>query len=217
MTAAASELVIEVDQLSKRYGQLVAVDRLRLGVARHRVTGLVGQNGAGKTTTLKLLLGMISPSSGTARVLGHRIDDPAGSLAALAALPVVIVPLGTSLAGEHYAWAQALGFAWLWLTVGGLAFAATLVVSVVVPRSDAALVTALVGLRVVPSVAARLPGMSSLPRGLEGVMNGRGMAYFQADGHRLLYTPWALVALIACVCACTLWLAAWRASKDRQA
>jgi ABC-2 type transport system ATP-binding protein len=71
---------IEARALSKRYGSLVAVDRLELAVHPHRITGFLGRNGAGKSTTIKLLLGMIRPTSGSGRVLGHCIDDPQSSL-----------------------------------------------------------------------------------------------------------------------------------------
>ena len=73
--------VIEALELCKRYGQHVAVDRLRFGVAEHRITGFLGRNGAGKSTTIKMMLGMIAPTSGSGRVLGHPIDDPEASLA----------------------------------------------------------------------------------------------------------------------------------------
>jgi len=73
--------ILEADELSKRYGSVVAVDRLRFGVAPGRITGFLGRNGAGKSTTIKMMLGMIAPSAGTGHVIGHRIDDPAASLA----------------------------------------------------------------------------------------------------------------------------------------
>ena len=72
---------IETDALCKHYGEVVAVDRLRFAVAPGRITGFLGRNGAGKSTTIKLLLGMIAPTAGTARVLGHRIDRAEDSLA----------------------------------------------------------------------------------------------------------------------------------------
>ena len=60
--------------LTKRYGDLVAVDGLDLELRRGEIFGLLGQNGAGKTTTILMLLGLTEPSSGTARVMGL---DPA--------------------------------------------------------------------------------------------------------------------------------------------
>ena len=60
--------------LTKRYGDLVAVDRLNLEVRAGEIFGLLGQNGAGKTTTILMLLGLTEPSEGEARVVGL---DPA--------------------------------------------------------------------------------------------------------------------------------------------
>jgi len=67
-----TDWVIDTDALTKRYGgQILAVDDLTLRVRRGEVYGFVGPNGAGKTTTLRMLLGLVRPSSGTASVLGH--------------------------------------------------------------------------------------------------------------------------------------------------
>ncbi|MEP6807108.1 MAG: ABC transporter ATP-binding protein [Chloroflexota bacterium] len=60
--------------LTKRYGDLVAVDSLDLELHRGEIFGLLGQNGAGKTTTIRMLLGLTEPTAGTARVMGL---DPA--------------------------------------------------------------------------------------------------------------------------------------------
>ena len=68
---------IEVSDLTKRYGELVAVENLSFTVNRGEVLGFLGPNGAGKTTTTRILAGMIAPSSGHAKVLGLRSDrDP---------------------------------------------------------------------------------------------------------------------------------------------
>jgi ABC-2 type transport system ATP-binding protein len=65
-------LVIDTKGLTKRYGhQILAVDDLTLQIRRGEVYGFVGPNGAGKTTTLRMLLGLVRPSSGRASVLGH--------------------------------------------------------------------------------------------------------------------------------------------------
>lgn len=69
------EIVVEAEGLTRKFGGVVAVDGLSLSVYRGEVFGLLGPNGAGKTTTLRLLLGLISPTSGTARVLGHDVGD----------------------------------------------------------------------------------------------------------------------------------------------
>lgn len=76
----SDELAIESERLSKRYGGVAAVDAIDLRVARHRITGFLGRNGAGKSSTIRMLLGMIAPTSGRARVLGHAIDAPTDSL-----------------------------------------------------------------------------------------------------------------------------------------
>ncbi len=62
---------IETKDLTKRYGRLVAVDRLNLVVERGEVFGILGPNGSGKTTTILMLLGLTDPSAGTVRVLGR--------------------------------------------------------------------------------------------------------------------------------------------------
>jgi ABC-type multidrug transport system ATPase subunit len=79
-------LVIETNAMSKRYGErILAVDRLELRVRRGEVYGFLGPNGAGKTTTLRMLLGLVRPTSGGALVLGARPGSPQ-SLARLGAL-----------------------------------------------------------------------------------------------------------------------------------
>jgi ABC-type multidrug transport system ATPase subunit len=79
-------LVIETNAMSKRYGErILAVDRLELQVRRGEVYGFLGPNGAGKTTTLRMLLGLVRPTSGGALVLGARPGSPQ-SLARLGAL-----------------------------------------------------------------------------------------------------------------------------------
>ena len=69
-----NDFVIETSGLTKRYGELAAVDNLNLSVARGEVFGLLGPNGSGKTTTILLLLGLTEPTAGAVRVLGL---DPA--------------------------------------------------------------------------------------------------------------------------------------------
>jgi ABC-2 type transport system ATP-binding protein len=65
---------IDVTGLSKRFGDVVAVDDLTFSVAPGRVTGFLGPNGAGKTTTLRCLLGLVAPTSGQATIGGRRYD-----------------------------------------------------------------------------------------------------------------------------------------------
>jgi ABC-2 type transport system ATP-binding protein len=64
---------IETETISKRYGDVTAVDGLSLRVAEGEIYAFLGLNGAGKTTTIRMLLGMIKPTSGSATVLGKRV------------------------------------------------------------------------------------------------------------------------------------------------
>lgn len=70
---AAATPVIEARGLVKRFGVRRAVDGLDLTVPAGTVYGFLGPNGSGKSTTIRMLLGLISPTSGTARILGHDI------------------------------------------------------------------------------------------------------------------------------------------------
>ena len=66
---------IEVRDLTKRFGDFTAVDSLSFTVEPGRITGFLGPNGAGKTTTLRMLLGLVRPTHGTATIGGHRYHD----------------------------------------------------------------------------------------------------------------------------------------------
>jgi ABC-2 type transport system ATP-binding protein len=66
---------ITVDGLTKRYGQVTAVDRLTFEVEPGVVTGFLGPNGAGKTTTLRMLLGLVTPTEGRALIDGRRYTE----------------------------------------------------------------------------------------------------------------------------------------------
>ncbi|MDQ7910914.1 ATP-binding cassette domain-containing protein [Phytohabitans sp. ZYX-F-186] len=74
---------VETRELTKRYGQLVAVDRVSLTVRPGEVYGFLGPNGAGKTTTLRMLLGLVRPSSGTVRLFGEDVGQSLGDVGAL--------------------------------------------------------------------------------------------------------------------------------------
>ena len=63
--------IIEVRELSKRFGEVIAVDRLSFTVEAGAVVGFLGPNGAGKTTTLRMLLGLIKPTDGNATINGQ--------------------------------------------------------------------------------------------------------------------------------------------------
>jgi ABC-2 type transport system ATP-binding protein len=65
------QVVLQTDLLTKKYRRRLVVDRLSLTVERGDVFGFLGQNGAGKSTTLRMILGLVRPSSGRVHVLGH--------------------------------------------------------------------------------------------------------------------------------------------------
>jgi len=65
--------VIETKGLSRRFGEVVAVESLDLSVGEGEIFGFLGPNGAGKTTTIRMLGGLIRPSGGWARVAGHEL------------------------------------------------------------------------------------------------------------------------------------------------
>ena len=73
--AAAGSPAIQTDNLSKRFGHTVALAGLSMTVPRGEVFGFLGPNGAGKTTSVKLLLGLLKPTSGEASLLGRPIGD----------------------------------------------------------------------------------------------------------------------------------------------
>jgi ABC-2 type transport system ATP-binding protein len=72
--------VIEVRGLTKRFGQVLAVDQLSFRVGAGEVVGFLGPNGAGKTTTLRMLLGLVRPDAGTATINGKAYADLAEPL-----------------------------------------------------------------------------------------------------------------------------------------
>jgi ABC-2 type transport system ATP-binding protein len=73
-------LVIQTERLGKSYGRVEAVKELNLSIRPHCITAFLGLNGAGKSTTIKILLGMMRPSSGDGTILGQRISDPIESV-----------------------------------------------------------------------------------------------------------------------------------------
>ncbi|MCW2642871.1 MAG: transporter related [Dactylosporangium sp.] len=77
--APPESAAVRTQQLTKRYGGHLAVDAVSLTVRRGEVYGFLGPNGAGKTTTLRMVLGLVRPTSGTATVLGQRAGTPAAN------------------------------------------------------------------------------------------------------------------------------------------
>ena len=82
---AVADMVVETRGLTRSYGTRLAVDNLTFHLRRGEVYGLLGLNGAGKTTTLRMLVGLIRPTSGSVTVLGNPPGAPAG-LARIGAL-----------------------------------------------------------------------------------------------------------------------------------
>jgi ABC-2 type transport system ATP-binding protein len=73
MVSSSSDCAIEVENLVKAYRSVVAVNEVSFRIRAGSITGLLGGNGAGKTTTIGMILGLVLPTSGTIRVLGHDI------------------------------------------------------------------------------------------------------------------------------------------------
>ncbi|RYJ08375.1 ABC transporter ATP-binding protein [Halogeometricum borinquense] len=71
MVSTSDEAAISLDNVTKRYGDIVALSELSFSVRRGEIFGFLGPNGAGKTTVINLLLNFIRPTTGTVRVLGH--------------------------------------------------------------------------------------------------------------------------------------------------
>jgi ABC-2 type transport system ATP-binding protein len=90
---------IEIQDLIKRYGRKVAVDEVSLSVQEGETFGYLGPNGAGKTTTIRCMLGLIYPTGGTIRVMGH---DARRELSA-------VLELVGYLPGEFNLWPQVTG------------------------------------------------------------------------------------------------------------
>jgi ABC-2 type transport system ATP-binding protein len=76
-----TDLIIETGDLHKRFGTVHALNGLDLRVSRGSICGFLGRNGAGKTTTMKVLLGMVRPDAGMARVFGRDVEEPGAGVA----------------------------------------------------------------------------------------------------------------------------------------
>lgn len=80
--------MIEIQSLSKRYGDLLAVDNISFTVKPGEVLGFLGPNGAGKSTTMRMIAGFLAPTSGTVKVCGHDIEtDPIAAKRVIGYLP----------------------------------------------------------------------------------------------------------------------------------
>src|ERR1700743_3878317 len=79
-------LAVSTTGLTKRFGARTVVDQVDLAIPRGSVCGFVGPNGAGKTTTIRMLLGLVRPTSGTGTILGGSLAEPASYLHKVGAL-----------------------------------------------------------------------------------------------------------------------------------
>src|SRR5438067_10728591 len=94
--------VIEVEHLTKNYGDFSAVRDLSFSVRAGEIVGLVGANGAGKTTTLRAITGILRPTGGTVRVGGHDIEkEPIAAKHQFAYIPDTIHPYDLLTVTEH--------------------------------------------------------------------------------------------------------------------
>lgn len=91
---------IRTNGLTKDFGALRAVDSISLDLPEGGVIGFVGPNGSGKSTTIRMLLGLVEPSSGDGEVLGHSIHDPSAYLPRVGAL-IEAPAFHPSLTGEE--------------------------------------------------------------------------------------------------------------------
>jgi len=83
-----NSVAIETLNLSKKFGSLTAVDNVDLSVNKGEIFGFLGPNGAGKTTTIKLLTGLLKPTSGTVKIMGKDIqEDPIEAKAVIGLVP----------------------------------------------------------------------------------------------------------------------------------
>ncbi len=74
-----AEPIIQIQGLTKRFGERTAIEELSLQVEKGEAVALLGPNGAGKTTTVRVLTCLLRPTSGSARVLGRNVEDPTES------------------------------------------------------------------------------------------------------------------------------------------
>jgi len=102
MDETNSNVMIEVDRLTKRYGVHKAVDDISFSCREGEIVGFLGPNGAGKTTTMRILTGYMPPTSGDAYIAGcHTLDDSLAARRQLGYLPET-VPLYPEMTVEDY-------------------------------------------------------------------------------------------------------------------
>lgn len=95
-------IAIETTDLTKRFGDLTAVNQLSLTVSEGSIFGFLGRNGAGKSTTINVLLGFMRPTSGSATILGHDIETESRKIREkIGVLPEGFTPYDRLTAREH--------------------------------------------------------------------------------------------------------------------
>lgn len=75
MPERGGEAMVDIEQLVKRFGKLSAVDHLDMTINKGETFGLIGPNGSGKTTLIRMLVGLVRPTSGTMRIMGERVPS----------------------------------------------------------------------------------------------------------------------------------------------
>ena len=101
-----SDVMIEARNLTKRYGDTIALSKASFKVRRGEVVGFLGPNGAGKSTTMKILTCFIAPSVGTAKINGCDIwEDPIGVREAIGYLPESTPLYKEMIVSEYPEWA----------------------------------------------------------------------------------------------------------------
>jgi ABC-2 type transport system ATP-binding protein len=94
--------IIETHELTKRFGELIAADRISLSVEKNEIFGLIGPNGAGKSTLIKMLTTLLPPTSGSARIAGHDVlREPARVRAHIGYVPQLLSADGALTAYEN--------------------------------------------------------------------------------------------------------------------
>jgi ABC-2 type transport system ATP-binding protein len=115
----AADLAVEARGVVKRFGaDVLALDGLDLRIEEGETYGLLGPNGAGKTTTLRMLLGLVRPTSGLIRVLGRRPGDPAalrqtGAMGGIAFYPFLSGRDNLRTVARRAGW-PIRGWRWCW-------------------------------------------------------------------------------------------------------
>ncbi|MEM7558480.1 MAG: ATP-binding cassette domain-containing protein, partial [Planctomycetota bacterium] len=77
---SSDEIVVQTENLTKRYGEFTALEDLSIHVKRGEILGFIGPNGAGKTTTIKVLVGLSKPTSGRATIAGVDCSQQSGKI-----------------------------------------------------------------------------------------------------------------------------------------